>query len=740
MESTATITRESSPVLSLGVGPQTPQREERPHVPSTDQGQTTSPEFSLEKDATKLIEARLGVASGLFTALRCKHAPTAMHSLRVSVGCSAWAVVLKLTDLEREQLEIGGLFHDIGKISVPDSILLKNGPLTPEEDGIMQRHRRAGLEILSPCCPSTTVSNIIRHSADWYDGSRPGQTTKGRSIPLGARMLAIVDAFDSMTSDQVYRRAISRERAIAELFKSSGAQFDPDLVMLFNSLHAEQQFNPQVTQRWLNQIDPQAVQSLWRISHQAPAEQHVAAETPFQQKLLDCMQDGVIFVDASLQIVLWNLSAERLTGISSGAAQQHLWTPRLVRMFGEDDLAMPESECPARAALESSTQTRRRVTIVNSATGPLAVDIHACPVLGAEGSKHGVVIMIHDATSQTSLEEKFHSLHEKATRDPLTQVANRAEFDRTLKSFVAAHLHKNASCALIMTDIDHFKSVNDTYGHQAGDEAIKALAGVMKSYCRPGDLVARYGGEEFAMICASCNNATAAERADEIRRAVSEMAQPWLNGKRMTASFGVTELQAGDTPELMLNRSDRALMEAKQRGRNMVVQLGGGMEEFGAKRRGWFSFLRRKEKDIVVNQWLITLVPMAVTVEKLRGFAADHKAQIEAIEGDTVQLLVDRDLARGATTRRTPFHVEVRLMEERFQHKSPEGANTGTQIRTRICLSVRPKRGRDRRRSEATERGRTIVASIKAYLMATEATGPSTSPLLRASSMLPWQR
>ena len=165
---------------------------------------------------------------------------------------------------------------------------------------------------------------------------------------------------------------------------------------------------------------------------------------------------------------------------------------------------------------------------------------------------------MHDASSETSLEQRCQSLYEKATKDPLTQVANRAEFDRVHAMFVAAHQQQQVPCSLLMCDLDRFKLVNDTYGHQAGDEAIKCLASLLKSSCRPGDLVARYGGEEFVLLCADCDNAAAARRAEQIRKALSQIPQPKMDGRSVTVSFGVTEIQPGDTPETMLRRADRA--------------------------------------------------------------------------------------------------------------------------------------------------------------------------------------
>src|SRR5205823_12471645 len=107
--------------------------------------------------------------------------------------------------------------------------------------------------------------------------------------------------------------------------------------------------------------------------------------------------------------------------------------------------------------------------------------------------------------------------------NPMTPVAKRAEFDRMLNNFVAAHQESNLPCSLIMSDLDHFKAINDTHGHQAGDVAIITFASLLKSMCRSGDLVARYGGEEFAILCADCTNAAAALKAEAIRQSLSDV-------------------------------------------------------------------------------------------------------------------------------------------------------------------------------------------------------------------------
>jgi diguanylate cyclase (GGDEF)-like protein len=385
-------------------------------------------------------------------------------------------------------------------------------------------------------------------------------------------------------------------------------------------------------------------------------------------------------------------------------------------------------------------QSLRRLTIGGRAGLPVAVDSHTIPVMDNEGSIRGAVLLLHDASSEISLEERCQSLHEKATRDPMTQVANRAEFDRVHQMFINAHRERQVPCSLMICDLDHFKQVNDHYGHQAGDEAIISLATLLKKHCRPGDLVARYGGEEFVTLFAGCDNATAARRAEQIRKALSEMPQAKMLGRTVTASFGVTEIQPGDTAETMLRRADRALLMAKSRGRNTVVQLGsgsGGEEETRATEP---VACAPSSPEIVLRRELLTPVPTGVALEKLRGFIADHQAKIISVEGNCIRLELNKKrwlLRRG--DRRVPLAMTLRFEEERCQAKEPH-PEASPPRRTRIEVTIAPKKNRDRHRSDVELRAREFLASLRCYLMAApESPGQSGEVIRRTKSLLaPW--
>lgn len=698
----------------------------------------------------QLVLVRLGIASSLYTALRCRHAPAAGHSLRVALTTSAWALWLQVPGGQRDVIEVAALLHDVGMVGLPDQILLKPGPLDTDETQLVEQTRNMTLEILRNACAEPAILEIVENVGAWYDGFKGGYRLVGEQIPFGARMIAIVEAFDAITTDHVFRPARSQERALHELFEFAGSQFDPELVKQFAQFHAcdLSQLRLEVAQRWLGTLDAEVANSYWELNRLPQQFSTSNVASFFQNRLLDHMHDAVVFIDAGMRVVQWNRGAERLTGISSDSVLQRQWSPALLSVRNEKGDVLAEDDCPIGCALQSGVQSLRRLTIVGRNGRSISVDSHTIPVSTEDGAVLGAIFLLHDASPETSLEERCQTLHEKATKDPLTQVANRAEFDRVHEAFARRYKEQGVPCSLIICDLDLFKQVNDNYGHQAGDEAIKSLANLLKNSCRSGDLVARYGGEEFVMLCADCDNATAARRAEQIRKTLAQLAQPKMDGRSVTASFGVTEIQAGDTPETMLRRADRGLLMAKAKGRNTVVQLGSGFNGEtsdggeGSPKRGLFWWQKPASPVMVLEQDLVTPVPIKVAIEKLRGFVADHQAKIVSIEGNHVTLEIDDtvQLTRRRSDRPMTFAVELCFEEEQLERTNSAGTAARTISRTKIHVAITPRKNRDRRRNDVADRAREVLASFRSYLMATvEDSPPSKGVLRRAKSILaPW--
>lgn len=177
--------------------------------------------------------ARNHTIQAILKTLTDKYALERTHSERVGMFSRQLGEALKMHRDELKELEMSGLFHDIGKISIPDSILNKPGRLTKEEYDIIKEHTRNGYMILRAADEySDLAENALLHH-EHYDGSGYPEGLKGEDIPLQARIICIADAFEAMTSDRPYRKALAVEVAIEELLKYKGTQFDPELVDVF---------------------------------------------------------------------------------------------------------------------------------------------------------------------------------------------------------------------------------------------------------------------------------------------------------------------------------------------------------------------------------------------------------------------------------------------------------------------------------------------------------------------------
>jgi HD-GYP domain-containing protein (c-di-GMP phosphodiesterase class II) len=185
----------------------------------------------------KIVEIRdlfTQTVRSLAGAVDAKDPFTAGHSERVQRIAKDLGEELRCSEGELEALEWGGLLHDIGKIGIPDAILLKSGALTKEERVVMNAHPVKGEEIIRPVAKLAPELPIIRHHHEWFNGSGYPDRLVGHDIPRLARILHVADSFEAMTAARPYRMTpLTEEQALAELDKYSGIQFDPEVVAAF---------------------------------------------------------------------------------------------------------------------------------------------------------------------------------------------------------------------------------------------------------------------------------------------------------------------------------------------------------------------------------------------------------------------------------------------------------------------------------------------------------------------------
>jgi len=189
-------------------------------------------EGKVEEQAKELQELFMDAIESLISALEAKDKYTAGHSRRVTKLAVDTGLALGLKGEELENLRWAALLHDIGKIGIDSTVQNKPGTLTPTEYNYVLTHCSIGPGIVQPLVNDRIVE-AIRHHHDSYDGTGLNQTVAGKDIPLGARILAVADSFDAMTSDRPYRTAIPAGKAIAEIKRCAGTQFDPAVVKAF---------------------------------------------------------------------------------------------------------------------------------------------------------------------------------------------------------------------------------------------------------------------------------------------------------------------------------------------------------------------------------------------------------------------------------------------------------------------------------------------------------------------------
>ena len=191
--------------------------------------------FSFSKYA-ETRDLFFGTVSALSQAIDAKDGFTRGHADRVSRIAGAIAREMHVAEKQIEQIELAGLLHDIGKIGVEDRILMKPMRLDADEQELMRRHPIYGASILEPSAALRPLVQMVLHHHENYDGSGYPEGLKGEEIPEGSRIIIVADAYEAMTSDRIYRKAIGHEKAMDQLNKYKGIQFDPAIVRALEQL------------------------------------------------------------------------------------------------------------------------------------------------------------------------------------------------------------------------------------------------------------------------------------------------------------------------------------------------------------------------------------------------------------------------------------------------------------------------------------------------------------------------
>ena len=523
---------------------------------------------------------------------------------RVQIYAAGLGEVLGLSKSDIAALKAGALLHDIGKLAVPAHIINKPGRLTAAEFEKMKVHTTVGAQILSRVNFPYPVMPIVRHHHEQWDGLGYPDGLKEEQIPITARIISVVDCFDSVREDRPFRRGMTRDEAIAFLLRGSGNHFDPNVVDLF--IEHLPRFESQIAAAGLPQqlpsnevTEPLALsevdmaQTRERGAYMAydqikSAHQEVYALYEIARTFgssLDVRNTVEILVDKVGHVVPFDTCVVYLYDELKGHA-----TPAHVAGRNAQALAT-RCVAPGEGVTGFALANRSPVNQLHPSLDFAGLDIEreyrsmaSLPLFKDE--------MLLGALSVYSVELEQYSedhmrLLETVTRlasDALSNAMHHAEAESNALTdpltglpnarYIALRFDEEASRArrtarpfqVVMLDLDDFKIVNDTFGHKVGDKMLREMGRIIQTQLREYDFLARYAGDEFVAIVQELVGNQVEDLRSRIETAVSEFCLHVRGGGEArvgisvgTATYGVE----GETLDQLLVAADQAMYRAK---------------------------------------------------------------------------------------------------------------------------------------------------------------------------------
>jgi putative two-component system response regulator len=490
--------------------------------------------------------------------------------------------------------------HDIGKVGIPDSVLLKPGKLNDQELQIMRTHASLGAQTLEASLqrfPNVQFLQMARdialsHHEKW-DGSGYPQGLAGTKIPIAARIVALADVYDALTSRRVYRDAMTHMQAKMLIIRERSAHFDPDVVDAF--LAVERQFI--------------SVRERFRDDEREERSREAISDAKLQESQPKPPNDCALIVDDDPVVREMLLNFLNVHGIEAIVCGNGIEALGLLEAH-KPRLIISDWEMPGLDGLEFCRRVRARVgadhvhfimLTVHTGTEQLTRafdagvdDFLAKPFNDAElmaRIRTGLrAIGLYDELARQhrgsrQLNEQLTSFNKRleklAITDDLTGLYNRRQAMHRLEEHWALCERYQRPVAVVSLDIDHFKQINDAYGHAGGDAVLRRIADILRECVRSTDTVCRIGGEEFLIVLPYQTQQEAEICAHRCRQAIAEehflFAEQTIHA---TISAGVASRRKdmAQCSELLVE-SDEALYAAKRAGRNAVCCARGDIAE-----------------------------------------------------------------------------------------------------------------------------------------------------------------
>ncbi|PWT80743.1 MAG: hypothetical protein C5B57_11750 [Blastocatellia bacterium] len=550
----------------------------------------------------QISDLHLATIEALALAIDAKDEIGQRHIRRMQVYAAQIASALGMRDSEIEGVKTAALLHDIGKLAVPEHILSKPGPLTQEEFQKIRVHPQVGAEIIGRVpFPYPVAPLILSHHERW-DGNGYPAGLSGEAIPLGARILTLLDYFEALTSDRPYQRAMSIDAALHVLEQESGRALDPRVVRAFLRLYPTLAADPDATEQpfALRPASPLATptESMPDLTVQPRVFRDIALAHREIYALYEIAQAMGSSLDLADTMALVSSKLTSLVPFSCCALfLRSGGTPTLQCRFAvgtEADvirhLSMREGQGLAgwvarnrrplvnaspRADLDAGGMAASPTSLESALVCPLVFNdlvigtlsvYHAAPGFYTEDHRRLLDRISEQAAAVIHHSIIFEQTQQASLTDSLTGLANtRSMITHLTRELARAH-RVDSEVSLILIDLDGFKEINDTYGHHTGDRALREVATALQATIRPYDMCIRYAGDEFIVVLSSCGREEAERKRLDLQHAIDQLRfepQPGTIARLAISAGAAVFPHDGNSYELLLATADARMYRDK---------------------------------------------------------------------------------------------------------------------------------------------------------------------------------
>ena len=512
--------------------------------------------------------AHSSLLNSLAQALEESDNTTRAHVVRTHAAGQALGNRLWLDDLQQSHLALLCLLHDIGKLGVPLEILNKTGRLARDEWDIMRSHAQKGYNICMASPELRDIADMVLHHHEAWDGSGYPDGLRGESIPLLSRIIAVIDAYDAMTNDRPYRRAISHREAQEELRRCAGNQFDPNIVNEYLTLLKE---NPPEM--------PAAPAASSSDASGPMTDDAPRSYESLQQMCVFPVNYGIYHLDETQTIIDCNKIFTDITGYTEADLKEHPITQMdLVPVEDQKDYwGVVTSILSVSNIIYLEHRLRRKdgMILYVFCYGRIDTD----PATGKPISEIIVVDMSETLSVQAITSSLDNSrrrvtnvLEEKLRHDPLTGLLNHSGFQNEIQLLL---LNSDELILMVMIDLDHFKQYNDTLGHAYGDRLLQHLGKAMGKALPENGLGCRMGGDEFAFALsfpADTPQETLAARLHQCWESLCDAMRTYDSSVTLSGGAALAVGQTGCSFKSLYTLADKELYAAKSAGRNQLME------------------------------------------------------------------------------------------------------------------------------------------------------------------------